>query len=399
MPIGAYAPDRRRSTLHLTAIVISLDGSRDVRASVGGSIARAPTSSACASPTRFWLAVRRRFSPRSQRSAERYEGATMRRSRCLSDRHRPWRPRAHHRARARVPAHRRCRHPRPAGPDAAAEARAARRRADQRRQRGAAADGAGSDQPAGRREGARRQAGRAVEAGRSVRLRSRRRRGAVPARAWHSVRGRSGHPARHRRRRPTPACRSRIPAAATRSRWCADTRTRAARRPTSTGRAWRRLEGTIVCYAGAQQLPRMLDAMRANGWPGDDQAVVVYNGTLPEPGDRRRHDRGAARDACASIRDAAPAILVVGRVVGFRDHLRWFDARPLFGTPRAGDAASRSGGRAGRPADGARRRRDRSADDPHHAAARSRSAAARRGQRPSVRLDRLHQRQCRRSRS
>jgi uroporphyrinogen III methyltransferase/synthase len=26
-----------------------------------------------------------------------------------------------------------------------------------------------------------------------------------------------------------------------------------------------------------------------------------------------------------------PAILVVGRVVGFRDHLRWFDARPLFG--------------------------------------------------------------------
>jgi len=26
-----------------------------------------------------------------------------------------------------------------------------------------------------------------------------------------------------------------------------------------------------------------------------------------------------------------PAILVIGRVVGFRDHLRWFDSRPLFG--------------------------------------------------------------------
>jgi uroporphyrinogen III methyltransferase/synthase len=28
---------------------------------------------------------------------------------------------------------------------------------------------------------------------------------------------------------------------------------------------------------------------------------------------------------------AGPALLVVGNVVGFRNHLRWFDARPLFG--------------------------------------------------------------------
>ena len=92
-----------------------------------------------------------------------------------------------------------------------------------------------------------------------------------------------------------------------------------------------RLEGTIVCYAGAQQLPRMLDALQANGWPGDDQAVIVYNGTLPS----QETLAGTLVELLDRVREhprREPAILVVGRVVGFRDHLRWFDARPLFGT-------------------------------------------------------------------
>jgi uroporphyrinogen III methyltransferase/synthase len=92
-----------------------------------------------------------------------------------------------------------------------------------------------------------------------------------------------------------------------------------------------KLEGTIVCYAGAQQLPRMLDAMRANGWPSDDQAVIVYNGTLTS----QETVSGTLEELLERAREhprRGPAILVVGRVVGFRDHLRWFDARPLFGT-------------------------------------------------------------------
>jgi uroporphyrinogen III methyltransferase/synthase len=91
-----------------------------------------------------------------------------------------------------------------------------------------------------------------------------------------------------------------------------------------------RLEGTIVCYAGAQQLPRMLDAMQANGWPGDDQAVIVYNGTLTS----QETVSGTLLELLDRVTEhprRGPAILVVGRVVGFRDHLRWFDARPLFG--------------------------------------------------------------------
>ncbi len=42
-----------------------------------------------------------------------------------------------------------------------------------------------------------------------------------------------------------------------------------------------RLEGTVVCYAGSQQLPRILEALMGNGWPADSTAVIVYNGTLP----------------------------------------------------------------------------------------------------------------------
>jgi uroporphyrinogen III methyltransferase/synthase len=91
-----------------------------------------------------------------------------------------------------------------------------------------------------------------------------------------------------------------------------------------------KLEGTIVCYAGALQLPRMLDAMQANGWPSDDQAVIVYNGTLTS----QETVTGTLIELLEQAREhprRGPAILVVGRVVGFRDHLRWFDARPLFG--------------------------------------------------------------------
>ena len=40
-------------------------------------------------------------------------------------------------------------------------------------------------------------------------------------------------------------------------------------------------------------------------------------------------DELAAHAAAHPRRD--PAIVVVGRVVAFRNHLRWFDARPLFG--------------------------------------------------------------------
>jgi uroporphyrinogen III methyltransferase/synthase len=91
-----------------------------------------------------------------------------------------------------------------------------------------------------------------------------------------------------------------------------------------------RLDGTVVCYAGAQQLPRILEALVANGWPAEEQAAIVYNGTLPG----QETISGSIRELLDAINKSArrlPAILVVGRVAGFREYLRWYDARPLSG--------------------------------------------------------------------
>ena len=91
-----------------------------------------------------------------------------------------------------------------------------------------------------------------------------------------------------------------------------------------------RLGGTLVCYAGPQQLPRVLDALVSNGLPADEDAVIVYDGTLPTQETVTGTVAELLEEARANAR-RQPALLIVGRVVGFREHLRWFDARPLFG--------------------------------------------------------------------
>jgi uroporphyrinogen III methyltransferase/synthase len=92
-----------------------------------------------------------------------------------------------------------------------------------------------------------------------------------------------------------------------------------------------RLDGTIVCYAGPRQLSGIVDALVQNGRSPKDWTAVICRGTTPrqdtlhgELGDIqvRLHDASAQRE---------PAVLVVGAVAGLREHLRWFDARPLFG--------------------------------------------------------------------
>jgi uroporphyrinogen III methyltransferase/synthase len=91
-----------------------------------------------------------------------------------------------------------------------------------------------------------------------------------------------------------------------------------------------RLEGTIVCYAGPAQLPAMVDALLEHGRSPKEWAAVVTNGTLPQQSTRH----GTLADLKAAFEEQPPrepGILVVGAVAGLRDHLRWFDARPLFG--------------------------------------------------------------------
>jgi uroporphyrinogen III methyltransferase / synthase len=91
-----------------------------------------------------------------------------------------------------------------------------------------------------------------------------------------------------------------------------------------------RLDGTLVCYAGPQQLSGMMRALLAHGRPPEESAAVVYDGTRPTQ-ETIAGTLTEVAEAAERGGDRRPGMLVVGRVVALREHLRWFDARPLFG--------------------------------------------------------------------
>jgi uroporphyrinogen III methyltransferase/synthase len=91
-----------------------------------------------------------------------------------------------------------------------------------------------------------------------------------------------------------------------------------------------RLDGTIVCYAGARLIPRVLSSLIEHGAPPDRAAALIFNGTLP--GQRTVTGTMAELlDRTSAETPASAAILVAGDIAGLREHLRWFDERPLFG--------------------------------------------------------------------
>ncbi|MGH9163179.1 MAG: uroporphyrinogen-III C-methyltransferase [Vicinamibacteraceae bacterium] len=91
-----------------------------------------------------------------------------------------------------------------------------------------------------------------------------------------------------------------------------------------------RLEGSIACYAGPSQLGPIVKALLDNGCSSDEAAALVTDGTLPQQATVRM-TLGDLATRIASTPPTQPAVLVVGRVAALREHLRWFDARPLFG--------------------------------------------------------------------
>src|SRR5262249_43595632 len=91
-----------------------------------------------------------------------------------------------------------------------------------------------------------------------------------------------------------------------------------------------RLDGTIVCYAGPQRLHQIVSSLVTHGRAPEDTAALVYAGTLAT----QETVVGTLDDIARMTRHSTerrPAVLVVGRVAALRDHLRWFDAKPLFG--------------------------------------------------------------------
>jgi uroporphyrinogen III methyltransferase/synthase len=74
----------------------------------------------------------------------------------------------------------------------------------------------------------------------------------------------------------------------------------------------------------------MLAALLSHGRTPEDAGALVYDGTLPTQETVQGTLEELVQHAKSST-DRRPAILVIGRVAALRDHLRWFDARPLFG--------------------------------------------------------------------
>jgi len=85
--------------------------------------------------------------------------------------------------------------------------------------------------------------------------------------------------------------------------------------------------GTIVCYAGAKQIGTIAEALLANGRAADEAAALIYDGTTPS----QRTIEGTLGTIAALADGGGPSLFVVGAVAGLREHLRWFDERPLFG--------------------------------------------------------------------
>jgi uroporphyrinogen III methyltransferase/synthase len=93
---------------------------------------------------------------------------------------------------------------------------------------------------------------------------------------------------------------------------------------------WARLAavgGTLVCYAGARQIGAIVHALLSHGRPPEEAAALIYDGTTAA----QETIEGTVGDIAGQARESGAALLVVGAVVGLRQHLRWFDERPLFG--------------------------------------------------------------------
>ncbi len=91
-----------------------------------------------------------------------------------------------------------------------------------------------------------------------------------------------------------------------------------------------RIDGTIACYAGGRLIPTLLQELLDHGIAPDAAAALIVGGTLPS---QRTVAATVAELLEKTSLESAPetALLIVGEVSSLREHLRWFDERPLFG--------------------------------------------------------------------
>ncbi len=88
--------------------------------------------------------------------------------------------------------------------------------------------------------------------------------------------------------------------------------------------------GTLGFYMGAANLARICDGLIANGMDAQTPAAVIRWGATA-----RQQTVVGTVETLAKLADeagmAAPALIVIGKVVALREQLQWFERRPLFG--------------------------------------------------------------------
>jgi uroporphyrinogen III methyltransferase / synthase len=91
-----------------------------------------------------------------------------------------------------------------------------------------------------------------------------------------------------------------------------------------------RFPGTLVFYMGIKRLAQIVGALLQQGKPPDTPAAAVHWAGTPE----QRIIQACLAELPDRVHSAglgAPAVVIIGSVVGLRTQLNWFDRRPLFG--------------------------------------------------------------------
>ena len=88
--------------------------------------------------------------------------------------------------------------------------------------------------------------------------------------------------------------------------------------------------GTLVFFMGVKNLPNIIQQLTAHGKPQSTPAALIRWGTTP----RQVTVTGTLENIVGRVKKAglkAPAIIVIGDVVGLRNTLKWYEHRPLLG--------------------------------------------------------------------
>src|SRR5262245_37814842 len=90
-----------------------------------------------------------------------------------------------------------------------------------------------------------------------------------------------------------------------------------------------RFPGTLAVYMGISRLPQIVQALLDHGKPPDTPAAGVHWATT---GDQQTVEAPLARlpGAVLAAGLTAPAVILIGSVVGLRQQLAWCENRPLF---------------------------------------------------------------------